>query len=268
MTPRVPQQAALRLEHVSIRRDGVLILDDVSWHVWPSERWVMLGPNGSGKSTMLRIAGLADRPTTGSVEVLGCRLGASDVRAVRPRIGALSPALAQRLRPKLAAGDVVMTARHGALEPWWHRYGDDDRMRALECLGQLGVGGLASRAFGTLSSGERQRVLIARTLMTEPGLLLLDEPTARLDLTGREQVVAALGSLAADPASPPLVLVSHHVEEIPAAMTHALLVQSGRVVTAGQVDEVMTSAALSECFGLAVHVERSPNGRFRAWAPD
>ena len=165
-------------------------------------------------------------------------------------------ALADQLRPTIAALDVVMTARHAALEPWWHEYTDADRDRARALLDRMGCGDLAARTFGTLSSGERQRVQLARTLMADPGLLLLDEPMAGLDLGGREDLVTRLAALARDPATPPIVLVTHHVDEIPPGFTHALLLRAGRTVAAGPIEDVLTEEGLSECFGLELKIVR------------
>jgi len=252
---------ALRLTGVGVRRDGRALLDGVDWAVAPDERWVVLGANGSGKSTLLRIAALQLHPSSGEVEVLGERLGHTDVRALRQRIGYAAAALADSLRPTIAARDVVMTARYAALEPWWHEYGDDDRAEALDRLARLGVDHLADREFGTLSSGERQRVLVARTLMGDVGLVLLDEPNAGLDVGGREWLVAGLDDLATDPGTPATVLVTHHVEEIPPSFTHALLVRAGRVLAAGPIAETLTSDALSATFDLPLVVHR----RGRRW---
>jgi len=259
---------ALRLHGVGLVRDGVAILDDVSLAVAAGERWLVLGANGSGKTSLLRLAALYDHPTTGTVDVLGERLGRTDVRTLRRRVGYASAALADQLRPGLRALDAVRTARYGALEPWWHRYTADDDERAHACLDRLGVGRFAERALGSLSSGERQRVLLARTLMNDPGLVLLDEPAARLDLGGREQLVAALEALAADRHAPPLVVVTHHVDDIPPSMTHVLLLREGAVLAAGPIGEALTAASLSACFGLGLTLERRPGGRYAAWADD
>ena len=255
----------LALEGVSLRRDHRLILDRVSWTVRSGERWVVLGRNGSGKTTVIRLASLTLHPSSGVVRVLGETLGQTDVRRLRVRIGLSSPSLADRLRGTLTPAEIVMTAKFAALEPWWHDYDDEDDARARSLLARLGAAELADQPFGVLSSGERQRVLLARTLMTEPGLLLLDEPTAGLDLGGREELVTTLASLAADPATPPAVLITHHVEEIPDAFTHVLLLAGGRVVGAGPLDEVLTPDALSSCFGLALVLERR-DGRWTARA--
>lgn len=247
---------ALRLTGVGLVHGHRRVLDAVTWAVRPGERWVVLGGNGSGKTSLLSIASLYQHPSEGTVEVLGERLGRTDVRRLRTRIGLTSAAMADRLRPGLAALEVVVTAKHAALEPWWHAYDDADRARARSLLERVGAGALADQRFGTLSSGERQRVQLARTLMADPGLLLLDEPTAGLDLGGREDLVGRLADLALDPATPPAVLVTHHVEEIPPGFDHALLLRAGRVQATGPIDVVLTSRSLSECFGLALVVER------------
>lgn len=257
---------ALRLDGVGFIRDGRPIITDVTWEVTDGQRWVMLGANGSGKTTLLRIAALYEHPTTGTVEVLGQRLGRTDVRRLRHRVGFVSPALAQMLRPHLTAADVVMTSRHGALEPWWHDYTDADRQRAEELLAQVGAEGLAPRTIATLSSGERQRVQIARSLMTAPGLVLLDEPASTLDLGGREMLIADLTRLAADAGAPPLVLVTHRPEEIPPNFTHAILLKDGQVLTQGPIDAVLTSQSLSTCFGVPLELEHH-NNRYYAQAP-
>lgn len=246
----------LELRGVSRVIDGTTILPTVDWCVDAGERWVVLGPNGAGKSTLLRIASLWLHPTTGVVRVLGHELGRVDVRELRTRVGFASAAMADLLRPALTARDVVKTARFGALEPWWHEYTPEDAARADALLARVGCAALAGHTFGTLSSGERQRVLLARSLMTDPGLVLLDEPTAALDLAGREQLVATLAALAADPATPPLVLVTHHVEEIPPGFTHALLLGREGVHAAGPIDDVLDDAALSTLFGLPVRLSR------------
>lgn len=254
---------ALRLSGVGLRREGKAILCDIDLAVRPHERWVVLGRNGSGKSSLLRIAALALHPSAGEVEVLGERLGTTDVRRLRRRVGYAAAALADQLRPSITALDVVVTARYAALEPWWHEYTDDDRAEARDRLARLGVADLADRPFGTLSSGERQRVLVARTLMGDVGVVLLDEPTAGLDLEGREQLVAGLEVLAADPTNPPFVLVTHHAEEIPPSATHCLLLDGGRIAAAGPIEETLTAEALSATFGLPLELTRR---RGRWWA--
>ena len=251
------------LDRVRVRRGSTIILDDISFTVRIGERWLLLGPNGSGKSTLLRVAALYDHPTSGTVDVLGERLGRTDVRPLRARIGLASAAMADKLRPDLVAADAVMTARHGALEPWWHTYTDADRARARALLDQLRVGYAADQPFGTLSSGERQRVQLARMLMNDPGILLLDEPTAGLDLGGREDLVDALADLATGPSAPPMALVTHHVEEIPPGFTHCLLLHAGRVMAMGSLADILDEPNLSRCFEhdlVLVHED----GRWRA----
>ncbi len=256
---------ALRLIDVRLVRGRRALLDGIDWTVRRNERWVVLGRNGSGKTSLVRIASLYLHPSAGVVEVLGETLGRTDVRTLRTRVGVASSSLAQQLRPQLTAVEVVMTAKHAALEPWWHRYDDADRDRAVAQLERLGVAHLAEREVGSLSSGEQQRTLLARTLMTDPGLLLLDEPTAGLDLAGREELVASLAGLAADPTAPATVLVTHHVDEIPPGFTHALLLREGRVLAAGPLEETLTADALSACFGLSLTLERR-GLRWSAWS--
>jgi iron complex transport system ATP-binding protein len=260
-----PASPALRLTSVDVVRPPVTILSGVDWTVSAGERWVVLGPNGSGKTTLMRLASLYLHPTSGTVDVLGERLGRVDVRRHRARIGLVSPAFADLLRPQITAVEAVMSAREAALETWWHTYGADDAAHARELLARLGASAVADRTFGTLSSGERQRVLLARSLWGDPGLVLLDEPTAGLDLGAREDLVARLAGLAADPTTPPTVLVTHHVEEIPRGFTHALLLREGRIVVAGPIDEVLTAPALSDVFGLPLVLDRR-DGRFAARA--
>lgn len=255
----------LCLEGVHRRIDGVDILHGVDWRVEPGQRWVILGPNGSGKTTLVRIAAMWLHPSKGEVTVLGNRLGASDVRSVRRLIGFASAAMADMLRPELTAAEVVMTAVNAALEPWWHSYDHIDREHAIAALSRLDMAAMADRRFGTLSSGERQRVLLARALSNQPGLILLDEPTAGLDLAGREQLVAALSDLASDRSVPPIVLVTHHVEEIPVGFTHVLIMRNGLLMAQGPLDEVLTEANLSQCFDVSLSLERR-HGRWTAWA--
>ena len=255
----------LGLRRVRLVHGERVVLAELDWTVRSGERWVVLGRNGSGKTSLVRIASLYLHPSAGEVHVLGQQLGRTDVRALRRRVGVASSSLAQQLRPALTATEVVMTAKNAALEPWWHHYDDDDRARAHSLLERLGVRGFADREIGTLSSGEQQRVLLARSLMTDPGLLLLDEPTAGLDLAGREDLVAALALLAADPQSPATVLVTHHVDEIPPGFTHALLLADGRALAAGPIDDTLTATTLSACFGLPLRLRRH-GSRWSAWA--
>ena len=262
-----PDPFALSLRNVTLIREGRAILDSLNWTVGADERWVVLGRNGSGKSTLMKIASLYLHPSSGEVEVLGERLGRTDVRSLRKRIGVASSGMADQLRSDLTSVDVVMTAKNAALEPWWHTYDEADRARATDCLERMEIGRLAQRSFATLSSGERQRVLLARTLMPEPGLVLLDEPTAGLDLAGREELVRSLGVLVAGDQTPATVLVTHHVEEIPEGFTNVMLLHEGRVLSAGPLEEVLTEASLSECFEMNLRLERR-HGRWWAWGGD
>lgn len=262
---RVVTATPLRLDGVALDRGGRRLLDDVDLVVEDGERWIILGPNGSGKTSLLAIAALRLHPSRGRVHVFGQELGRTDVRTLRRRVGFASQALADQLRPDLCALDVVMTAEHGALEPWWHRWDDADREAAARCLAQMGMAQFASRPFGTLSSGERQRVLVARTLMGAPGLVLLDEPNAGLDLGARERLVTDLGRLAADPSTAPVVLVTHHLEEVPIGFTHALVLREGRVVARGELATTLHGAALADAFGIDL-VVRCSGGRWSATA--
>jgi iron complex transport system ATP-binding protein len=255
--------SALLCAHVTLDIDGTRILDDVTWEIRAGERWVVLGPNGAGKTTLLRIAALYQHPTSGTVDVLGQRLGRTDVRTLRERIAFSSPALAARLEPSMTAAQVVMTARYAALAPWWHPYSDEDKERALALLDRFRCKALADHKLPTLSAGERQRVLLARTLMTDPALVLFDEPTAGLDVGGREELIADLTKWAEDKAGPPLVLVTHHVEEIPPGFTHALVLKDGRVAASGTLGETVTSTVLSDAFALPLQIHAS-GGRFTA----
>ena len=246
----------VRLTGIHLVRDDRTILDGIDWSVDAGERWVVLGPNGCGKTTLVRIASMWLHPSSGTVEVAGGVLGRVDVRRHRVRIAVVSAAVTDQLRPGIAVLDVVLTAKHAALEAWWHEYDDADRAAAMAALDRFGAADLAGRTFGTLSSGERQRVLLARALSTAPAIVLLDEPMAGLDLGAREELVGWLGGLAADDTSPPLVLVTHHVDEIPAGFTHVLLLRDGRVQAAGPIDDALTEEALSTTFATPLRLER------------
>ena len=249
-----PARPAIALAGVTVRRDGVSVLDDIDWIVGSGERWCMLGPNGSGKTTLLQVAAARLWPSAGDVEVLGARLGRVDVRTLRPRVALVSGAVTRQLRPDLPARDVVASGRHGALETWWNRYTAADWERAAFLLERGSVGHVGDRAFGVISEGERQQVLLARALMADPELVLLDEPFAGLDLGARERLLVQLAALARDPKSPPLVLVTHHCEEIPPHFTHGGLLRRGRLLAAGPLRDVITSERVSACFDVAVAV--------------
>jgi len=255
--------AVLDLRAVCVVRGSAALLDAVDWAVEEGERWVVLGPNGAGKTTLLQLASANMHPSSGAAWVLGERLGAVDVFELRPRIGLASAALADRLPAQESVLDVVRTAAYAMLGRWRERYDSRDDARATELLTTLGVQQLAARAFGTLSEGERKRVQIARALMADPELLLLDEPAAGLDLGGREDLVHRLAAIAADPFAPSIVLVTHHVEEIPPGFTHVLLLRGGRVVAAGPVEVALTAATLSQTFALPLALE-STGGRYAA----
>ena len=255
----------LDLQGVSVTRGTTTILDSVNWSVAETDRWVVLGSNGAGKTTLLQLASAQMHPTLGTVDVLGQRLGRTDVFELRPRIGYASAALADRIPREERVRDVVMTAAYAMTGRWRERYEELDETRANDLLTIFGVAPLAERTFGTLSSGERARVQIARALMPDPELLLLDEPAAGLDVGGREELVAAMAELAGDPRSPVMVLVTHHVEEIPPNFTHVLLLRDGRVHAAGPINETLTSENLSAAFGLGLEVTAS-DGRFFARA--
>ncbi|NAZ86736.1 ABC transporter ATP-binding protein [Kineococcus indalonis] len=259
------EDEVLGLDAVTVRRGTTVLLDAVDLRVHEGERWVVLGPNGAGKSTLLSVAAARLFPTSGAVRVLGERLGRVDVFELRPRIGLASTALARAVPGQEEVRDVVLTAAYGVTGRWQEAYDPDDEDRALQLLDLLGVAHLAQRPFATLSDGERKRTQIARALMTDPELLLLDEPAGGLDLGGREDLLRRLTALAADPAAPTTVMVTHHVEEIPVGTTHALLLRGGRAVASGPVERVLTAELLSRTFGLALSVRRR-GGRLTALA--
>ena len=248
---------AIRFDAVDLDRPGLKVLHSMEWTVEAGERWVVLGPNGSGKTTMFELASGYLHPTRGSVEILGRQLGHVDVRQLRERIGLVSSSLVKKLVPTITATDVVVSGRRGALEPWWQEYTDAEWARARRLLEDAGFGSIEQRPFGFLSDGERQQVLLARALMNEPELLLLDEPAAGLDVGGRERLVGYLSRLAASPDHPPTVMITHHVEEIPPGFSHALLLRAGGIVASGPIHDVLTPELMSEAFGLALCPEYS-----------
>jgi iron complex transport system ATP-binding protein len=253
------------IEEATVTRGNADLLRAVSWWVAANERWVLLGPNGAGKTTLLNLAGARLFPTDGIVRVLGETLGRVDVNELRTRIGLTTVALHDRIPPDEVVLDVVRTAAWGVVGTFREQYHSLDTDRARMLLDQFGVGALAGRGYGTLSEGERKRVQIARALMTDPELLLLDEPAAGLDLGGREDLVRRLAALAADPQAPALVLVTHHVEEIPPGFDHALLLRKGTVVAQGPIHAVLTSENLSATFDTPLQVSYA-GGRFTARA--
>ncbi len=248
--------AVLDFAGVTITRGGARLLDRVDWTVEEGDRWVVLGPNGAGKTTLLQVASTHMHPSDGLVEILGEMLGTVDVFELRPRIGLASAALADRIPRGERVIDVVVTATYAVTGRWREQYEEVDNARALQLLRRLGVEALGERTFGTLSEGERKRVQIARALMADPELMLLDEPAAGLDLGGREQLVRTLGALALDEDAPAMVLVTHHVEEIPPGFTHVLLIRGGAIVAAGPIDSTLTAANLTATFGLPLALDR------------
>ncbi|HNP13594.1 MAG TPA: ABC transporter ATP-binding protein [Mycobacterium sp.] len=248
---------------VSLRRAGRVLVGPVDWQVELDERWVVIGPNGAGKTSLLRIAAAMEHPSSGTAYVLGERLGRTDMAELRQRVGLSSSALSQRVPDDEVVRDVVVSAGYAVLGRWRERYDDIDYVRALDTLESVGGEHLAERTYGTLSEGERKRVLIARSLMTDPELLLLDEPAAGLDLGGREELVARLADLAADPDSPALVLVTHHVEEIPLGFSHCLILSEGAVVAAGLLEDTLTAENLSRAFGQSIALD-DIDGRYFA----
>src|SRR6185312_1314738 len=257
--------SVLELSDVTIVRDGNPILDSVDLTVADDERWVVLGPNGAGKTTLLQVAAAMMHPTSGTAHILDDRLGAIDVFELRPRIGFASTALARRIPPTETVLNVVLTAAYSVTGRWNEAYEEIDVRRAQRVLAEWKLDALEDRRFGDLSDGEQKRVQIARSVMTDPELLLLDEPAASLDLGAREELLQLLGGYASAPQAPAIIMVTHHVEEIPRGFGHALLLRNGSVQAAGAIDEVLTSENLSATFGLELSVERR-DGRFTARA--
>lgn len=255
----------LEFADVVVRRNARNIVDHVDWTVTDDQRWVVLGPNGAGKTTVLQLAAALLHPTSGTVTVLDEQLGRTDVFELRPRIGFASSAMAKRVPPEETVLDVVLTAAFSVLGRWNEEYETIDERRARRVLGEWKLDQLAERTFGTLSDGEQKRVQIARAVMTDPELLLLDEPTASLDLGAREELLGLLGGYAQAPTTPAMVMVTHHVEEIPLGFTHVLLLRDGGVVAAGPIDETLTAQNLSDTFGMPIALS-SDGGRFAARA--
>jgi iron complex transport system ATP-binding protein len=246
----------LRLRGVGVRHDKSMLLRDVDWTAHSDESWVVIGPNGAGKTTLLQVAATLLAPTHGTVEVLGESLADADVADLRTRIGMASAVIAEQVPPGEKVIDLVLTASYGILGRDAEDYDSADVTRAVELLDALGCAHLIRRRFATLSEGERKRVQIARSLMADPELLLLDEPAAGLDLGGREDLMRRIAGLLRDPRSPMMVLVTHHVEEVPEGFTHGLLMRKGTVLAAGPLAEVFTQRNLSRCFGVPLVVER------------
>lgn len=278
-----PRPAVVRLEGVEVRRAGRVVLGPLDWVVRAGERWVVLGPNGAGKSTLVSLASARERPSAGRAWVLGDRIGRTDLRRLQPRIGVAGAGVARRFRPELSALDVVLGGFDGSLTPWWGAQTEVERTRAGALLAAAGLDGRFDQRWESLSEGERQQVLIARAFVGAPELVVLDEPAAGLDLAARERLVLRLAALAAGTpaagtpaAGTPsagrdevggVVLVTHHLEEIPPGFTHALLLAGGRIVAAGGITEVLVPARLAECFSISLAVEQN-DGRWVARGVD
>jgi iron complex transport system ATP-binding protein len=259
------QGTVVELRGVSVIRSGKLLLDGIDWRIEHGQRWVLLGPNGSGKTTLISVASTYLWPSRGEVSVLGGAVGSVDVRELRRRIGIVSASLEHRIPAQIAAFEVVLAGATGAIAPWWDRHSKSARTRAAEMLELVGCSDLADRRFELLSSGERQRVQIARALMPEPEMLLLDEPAAGLDLGAREQLAMLLARLNADSDLAATVVVTHHVEEIAPGTTHALVLRAGRIVAVGKAADTVTGPVLTAAFGLQLTVDRAGD-RFAARA--
>jgi len=255
----------IRLDDVSLVRDSKPILDRIHWTVEDNQRWVIIGPNGAGKTSLLRIAAAQIHPSLGTAQILGETLGEVNVFELRTRIGFASSALAAHIPNSETVLDAVMTASYAVTGRWNESYDDIDERRARRVLAEWHLQDFADRAFGTLSDGERKRTQIARAVMTDPELLLLDEPVASLDLAAREQTIKIIGAYASAPSAPAIVMVTHHLEEIPAGFTHALILQNGKIFAAGEIEHTITSDKISEAFGLPITVDVA-DGRYRARA--
>jgi iron complex transport system ATP-binding protein len=255
----------IRLDDVSLVRDSKPILDRIHWTVEDNQRWVIIGPNGAGKTSLLRIAAAQIHPSLGTAQILGETLGEVNVFELRTRIGFASSALAAHIPNSETVLDAVMTASYAVTGRWNESYDDIDERRARRVLAEWHLQDFADRAFGTLSDGERKRTQIARAVMTDPELLLLDEPVASLDLAAREQTIKIIGAYASAPSAPAIVMVTHHLEEIPAGFTHALILQNGKIFAAGEIEHTITSDKISEAFGLPITVD-VVDGRYRARA--
>ena len=250
---------------VSVVRAGTTILDSVNWSVDDDQRWVILGPNGAGKTTMLQIAAAITHPSSGRAAVLEEPLGGTDLFELRPRIGFASTAMARKVPANEKVIDVVMTAAYSVTGRWNEEYEEIDERRAQRVLAEWKLDHLAERKFGTLSDGEQKRVQIARAVMTDPEILLLDEPAASLDLGAREELLQLLSGYASEAGSPAILMVTHHVEEIPRGFTHALLLAGGGIVNAGPLTEALTAESLGETFGLTIELTET-DGRYAARA--
>ena len=263
--PGAEHPAVVEVSGATVLKGGKQLISEVDWTIREDERWVLFGANGSGKTTLLNVVSTYQFPARGSVRLFGEQLGRTDVRELRPRIGYVGPAPASLVRSYLKCRDIVVTGKHAAfVDTRWHNYTDEDWASADAHLETLQATHLASREFANLSEGEKKRVLIARALMADPELLLLDEPGSGLDLGARERLVSSLAALAHDADAPTAILVTHHVEEIPPGFDRVLMLANGKVVTSGHIDEVLHSESLSATYDMPLTLERS-GVRYRAW---
>lgn len=256
-------QPVISLEEVSVLRSGTAILSKVSWQVMPGERWVVVGPNGAGKTTLLAILSSYLFPTLGRAEILGSKLGQVDTSELKTRIGVASSSTLDLIPGDEKVSDLILSSAYAVFGRWIEEYDLWDESRSSALLHAFGIRELADRSFATLSEGERKRVMIARALMPDPELLLLDEPAAGLDLGGREDLLHRLALFASDPSSPATIMVTHHLEEIPASTTHLLILKSGSVFAQGAINQVLTSENLSALYGSEIQLEVR-NGRYFA----
>ena len=254
--PTTSEDLLIDFRDVALRRGGNTLVGPVNWQVELDERWVIIGPNGAGKTSLVRMASAEEFPSAGTAFVMGEKFGAANMRDVRAMVGISSAALANRIPAGERVDDLVVSAGYAVLGRWREDYESLDFERAYDILDQVGAFHLMKRTWGTLSEGERKRVLLARALMTDPELLILDEPSAGMDLGGREDLVGYLGDLAMDPDAPAIVMITHHVEEIPEGFTHALLLDEGEVVAQGLLDDVLTSENLTKAFHQPIQVDR------------
>src|SRR5919106_4962 len=256
MSETGPGGPAVELLKASVRIDRRAILGPIDLRIDRGDRWVLLGPNGGGKTTLLALAGARRQPSAGRVIVLGAEMGRAAVRTWHPRISHTSHVLSERMPPGMTVRTVVLTGKRAVLSPWFQDFDDEDERRAAALLDRVGCAQLAARRLDTCSQGERQRVLLARALFSDPELLTLEEPASGLDLPGRETLIDALEAVLAQPAAPTTILATHHLEEIPPSTSHAALLRDGRLVASGGIEDVLVPGPLEACFGIAMDVGR------------